>query len=139
MSAFDWHAMFAKEDTIEALARRMALPVNALVATVAEYNQSVAVKADRLGRKHMPLPILKPPFYAIEQLGTSLFSAAGLDIDGDLRVLDHRGHPIPNLYAAGEVSGCWHTCGDFIVNGGALTPAMTFGHLLGTRLLKLNT
>ena len=132
--AFETHPMFAKADTLDVLARRMGLPADAVAATVADYNRAVASGSDRFGRTYMPLPLVKPPFYAVEHLGSSVFSTAGLNIDGELRVLDSRRRPIPGLYAAGEVSGFWHTCGDFIVNGGALTPALAFGRTLGQRL-----
>jgi fumarate reductase flavoprotein subunit len=131
------HPMFARADTLEELARRMDLPAPALAATIESYNDAVAAQSDPLGRRHMPLPIARPPFYAIETHGTGVFSHAGLDIDGRLRVLDAAREPIKNLYAAGEVTGGWQCTGDVVVNGCMVTPAVTFGMLLGQKMLKI--
>jgi fumarate reductase flavoprotein subunit len=139
-SAFSRHPMFARGDTIEEVARKMALPPAALAATVKSYNQAVANKSDpKFGRTHMPLPLSKPPFYAVECLGSSVFGHAGLDIDGSLRVQTAEKQPIKNLYAAGEITGGWHCSGDVVVNGCMVTPALTFGRLLGEKLLKFRT
>lgn len=136
-SAFDTHPMFGRANSIEELARKMALPPDRLSATVASYNNAVAAQSDpEFGRKHMPLPIVRAPFYAVECLGSAIFGHAGLDIDGDLRVITADRKPINNLYAAGEVTGGWHNSGDVVVNGCMVTPAITFGRLLGSKLLN---
>lgn len=132
--AFDGHTMFAKGDSLEAIAAKLDLPADRLKKTVAQYNASVAAQSDPLGRKHLPLPIAKGPFYAVEYRGCPLYAHVGLDIDGELRVLNQAGVPIPGLYGAGEVVGGWHTNGDVVVNGGSVTPALTFGRYLGMTL-----
>lgn len=132
--AFESHPMFAKGDTIEAIAGKMNLPVDVVVDTVRRYNDGVAKGKDAFGRKHMPLPIAKGPYYAVECLGSAIYSQVGLDIDGDLRVTTRAGRPIPGLYAIGEVTGGWHTNGDVVINGGSVTPAVTFGRYLGMTL-----
>lgn len=131
------HPMFARADTLEEIARRMNLPASKLAATVKAYNEAVAKKSDPLGRKHMPLPIVKPPFYAIETHGSSVFSYAGLDVDRNLQVVTADKRPIGNLYAVGEVIGGWQCAGDVVVNGCMVTPAVTFGRLLGQRMLPI--
>jgi fumarate reductase flavoprotein subunit len=50
-------------------------------------------------------------------------------------VIGANGRPIRNLYAAGEVLGFGRTSGDAFVGGLSLTPALTFGRLLGESLL----
>jgi fumarate reductase flavoprotein subunit len=57
-------------------------------------------------------------------------------VDDELRVLDRAGAPIPNLYAAGEILGLGATSGNAFVGGMSVTPAMTFGRILGDRLAK---
>lgn len=132
------HPMFARANTIEEIARRMNLPAQKLAATVKAYNEVVAKQSDpQWGRKHMPLPVLKPPFYAVETHGTSVFSYAGLDIAKDLQVVTADKRPIGNLFAAGEVIGGWQCAGDVVVNGCMVTPAITFGRLLGERMLPI--
>ncbi len=132
------HPMFARANTIDEIARRMNLPGAKLAATVKAYNDAVAKQSDPLwGRKHMPLPVLKPPFYAVETHGTSVFSYAGLDVDKNLQVVTADKRPIGNLFAAGEVIGGWQCAGDVVVNGCMVTPAITFGRLLGLRMLPI--
>ena len=65
-----------------------------------------------------------------------MLSPAGLKVDAQLRVLGAKSRPIPNLYAAGEVLGFSRTSGNAFVGGLSLTPALTFGKLLGEKLLK---
>ena len=56
-------------------------------------------------------------------------------MDRRLRVIGANGRPIRNLSAAGEVLGFGRTSGDAFVGGLSLTPALTFGRLLGDSLL----
>ena len=53
----------------------------------------------------------------------------GLQIDGDARVLDTDGNPIPGLYAAGEVTGGIH--GSNRLGGNALVDIHVFGRIAG--------
>jgi fumarate reductase flavoprotein subunit len=121
--------------TIEELAAKMGIDPSALAQTIEAYNRGIADRTlDPVGRHHRPLPIAHAPFYAVRHVGWSITSFAGVKIDGDLRVLDKEGTPIPNLYAAGEIVGLGSTCGDAFSGGMSVTPAMTFGRLLGTSL-----
>jgi succinate dehydrogenase/fumarate reductase flavoprotein subunit len=45
---------------------------------------------------------------------------------------------VPNLYAIGEVIGAGATSGAAYTNGMLVTPAITFGRLLGARLAGLS-
>ncbi|MYE48835.1 MAG: FAD-binding protein [Gammaproteobacteria bacterium] len=81
-------------------------------------------------------PIGTPPFYAIKAVGFTVISPAGIDVDSDLRVLREDGSAIPNLYAAGEALGFSKLSGNAFVGGMSLTPAITFGRLLGRDILR---
>lgn len=106
-----------------------------LCGTVDEYNAAVARGVDPdFGRTHLPAPIVRPPFYAIRNHGIALVTFAGLDIDDRFRVRDAVGRPIPHLYAVGEVIGAAATCGQSFCSGMLVTPAITFGRLLGRML-----
>jgi glycine/D-amino acid oxidase-like deaminating enzyme len=106
-----------------------------LCDTVERYNSAVARGVDPdLGRMHLPAPIARPPFYAIRNHGIALVTFAGLDIDDRFRVRDGVGRPIPHLYAVGEVIGAAATCGQSFCSGMLVTPAITFGRLLGRAL-----
>ncbi len=130
------HNAFFKADTIETLAKVCGLPADTLAASVADYNQGLAVGMDRFGRKHLPKPISQGPFYAIRQQGGALSTTGGLAVDPNLKVLNQKGQPIPNLFAAGEVIGAGQTMGDAAVGGMMVTPALTFGRLLGQTILQ---
>lgn len=134
---FDSHMMYARAATLEEAARKMGLPAERVVATVAEFNRGQAKGADRFGREHMPLPIVQPPFYVVETYTNGVFTFAGLDVDERLRVIAADRRPVANLYAAGEVIGGWQCAGDVVINGCMVTPAITFGRLLGERLLSV--
>ncbi len=135
---FDTHPMFARAESLEALALTAGVDPEGLRMTVEAYNRDVrADHTDALGRDHRPLPIAEPPFYAITQLGSSATSSTGVVIDDRLRVVRGDGSPIPNLYAAGEVLGSGATMGAGFAPGMMLTPALTLGRLLGERLIRL--
>lgn len=127
--------MFYKADTIEELAAAAQIDPNGLLATIADYNRGQGDGSDSFGRKHLPLPIVEPPFYAIELQGWLLTSFAGVAVDTDLRVIRKDGTPIPNLYAAGELLGNGQLMGRSYCGGMQVTPALTFGRLLGQKLL----
>jgi predicted oxidoreductase len=122
-------------DSIEELARAAGIDEAGLVATVAAYNRAVAAGHDpEFGRTYLPAPIEKPPFYAIRNHAITLVTFQGLDIDDTFAVVSESGQPIPGLYAIGEVIGAGATCGNSFCSGMLVTPALTFGRLLGTRL-----
>jgi fumarate reductase flavoprotein subunit len=109
-----------------------------LAQTVKAYNGALANgKPDALGREMRSMSIAKPPFYAIRAQTWTIVSFAGLAVDGRLRVINQSGEPVPNLYAAGEVIGGAATTGQAYTNGMFVTPALTFGRLLGDRILPL--
>ena len=139
LEAFGGHPMFYRADTLEDLAARAGVGADNLVRTVARFNQGVRTGHDLFGREHKPLPVAKPPFYAIRVQGYSVTSTVGLAVDPQLRVIRQGGEPIPNLYAAGELLGSGQTMGRAACGGMMITPALTFGRLLGQRMLGLDT
>ena len=102
-----------------------------------DYNRAQAGGRDSLGREHLPLPIAKPPFYAIRMQGYYLLDTAGLAVDPRLRVIMRDRTPIPNLYAAGELIGMAALQGRSYCGGMSVTPALAFGRLLGESILPL--
>lgn len=121
--------------TLGALAEAAGIDPAGLVATVERYNSFVAAGADAdFGRTYLPAPLRTPPFYALRNHGIALITFAGLDIDANFQVRRENGSPIANMYAVGEVIGAAATCGQSFCSGMLLTPAITFGRLLGRRL-----
>ena len=132
---FNDRADYRSADTVEGLAGAIGVDPTALTATVDAYNDALVKGApDPLGRKHRPRPLSEPPFYAVRHRGWSIVGFAGLGVDGMLRIVNADGRPITGLYAAGEVLGLGATAGNAFVGGMSVTPAMTFGRLLGQRL-----
>jgi len=125
---------FLTAGTLADLAARAGIDAAGLERAVTGYNYGVATGADFFGRRHLPRPIAEPPFHAIRMQASAISSTVGLAVDGELRVVRRDGSPIPNLYAAGEALGSSQTMGKAACGGMMVTPAMTFGRLLGERL-----
>lgn len=75
-------------------------------------------------------PLIEPPFFAIEVGVGCLGTKGGPRTDGDARVLDLSGEPIPGLYAAGNAMGGVTGMG-YGGAGGTIAPALVFGWLAG--------
>ncbi len=127
---------FYSGDTIAALAKKAGIDAAGLAETVAAYNKAQAGGTDALGRKYMPLPIAKGPFYAVEMYSWGLTAYAGVAVDGELRVVKQDGSPIKGLYAAGELLGMGQMMGKSVCGGMSVTPALSLGRLLGMKILK---
>ena len=132
--AFDKYPTMHKADSLGELAAKAGIDGEALKASVAEYNAARGGD-DPLGREHRPRPIEKAPFYAIRIQGSSISSVVGLAVNRELQVIDMDKRPIAGLYAAGELLGAGQTMGNAAVGGMMVMPAMTFGRLLGQRVL----
>lgn len=134
---FGRHPAFVKAKTLAELARKLGVPAANLRRSVAEYNRAVDRGHDARFDKHFLIRrIERAPFYGIRAQGITVLSPAGLRVDRQLRVLGRSGRPIRNLYAAGEVLGFGRTSGNAFVGGLSLTPALTFGKLLGESILQ---
>ena len=132
---FGNHPNFVKGNTLEELAIGLGVPFDSLSETIQTYNASVDSKNDEEFNKFFLIrKIVNPPFYGIKAMGITVLSPAGLAVDKELRVLSNGGQIIPNLYAGGEILGLGRTSGNAFVGGLSLTPALTFGKLLGERL-----
>lgn len=132
-----WHTA----DTLEELAARIGVPADALVATVARFNELAANGVDEdfdrggeaydrffFGGGSPLVPIEQGPFHAaafgISDLGTK----GGLRTDTAARVLDADDRPIPGLYAAGNTMAA--PSGTVYPGGGnPIGTSMLFSHL----------
>ncbi len=135
---FNTRKFFHKANTLEELAKLAGFDAKNIGPTVAEYNAGQKAGKDKLGRSHMPLPLVKAPFYAIKLHSWKFMGFGGLAVDKELRVIKQDGTPIPNLYAAGEIIGSAATMGRSHCGGMCVTPALTFGRLLGSKMLKFS-
>lgn len=128
---------FLSSDSLAGLAIKAGIDPAALENTVEGYNYGVDTGNDFFGRHHLPVRIQRGPFYALRMQGAATSSAVGLAVNDRLQVIRPDGVPIPNLYAAGELLGSGQTMGKAACGGMMVTPAMTFGRLLGDRILPL--
>lgn len=134
---YQTHPMFSRAMTLEELAFRAGINASSLRRNIDDYNRrQQTAQADRFGRTHRPMTIEKAPFYAIAMQGWTLVSFAGLSVNRNFQVLNPQRKAISNLYAIGEVIGAGATSGAAYTNGMLVTPAITFGRLLGSALAR---
>ncbi|MDE0800023.1 MAG: FAD-dependent oxidoreductase [Rhodospirillaceae bacterium] len=129
--------MFYVAGSIAALAEKAGLPATTLEETVNSYNIGQASEKDSFGREIMPRPITDGPFYAIRSQAMSVSSTVGLKVNTNLEVVRGDGSPVIGLYAAGESLGQGAMMGSSFCGGMLVTPALTFGKMLGQRLLPI--
>ena len=132
----------AEASTLEELARKLEIDVDGFVRTVREYNAAVqpgafnpAVK-DGKSTKGLTPPksnwaqtIDAPPYLGYAVTTGISFTFGGLRITSEAQVIDCEQHPIPGLYACGELVG-----GLFYNNypgGAGLMAGSVFGRLAG--------
>jgi tricarballylate dehydrogenase len=108
----------AEAGTLEELARKLEIDVDGFVRTVREYNAAVqpgpfnpAVKDGKgtVGiappKSNWAQPIDTPPYLGYAVTTGITFTFGGLRISPEARVIDCEQHPIPGLYACGELVG----------------------------------
>ena len=122
-------------DSIEDLAAKTTLPFDQLSKTIAGYNDMVDNGEDPdFGRTYLKHKISKGPFYAVKVFASLLVTFGGLTVNENLQMVDKNGNVMPGLYAAGEVLGLGATSGNAFCSGMAITPAISFGRILGRQL-----
>jgi fumarate reductase flavoprotein subunit len=120
-----------KADTIEELAEQIGVDPEVLKATHDEFNAfAEAGKDEDFGRTLFGKPLVTAPFFASTRVPTVHHTMGGIEITLDAEVLDVDGNVIPNLYAAGEVTGGIH--GSNRLGGNALVDIHVFGRIAGT-------
>lgn len=119
-----------REDSLEALAEEIGVPVDTFVETVETYNRYFEEGYDPdFGKTTWTKKVNEPPFYAYETSPIVHTTLGGLHINTEAQVYDRRGEIIPGLYAAGEVTGGIH--GMDRVGGTAFTCLAAFGKIAG--------
>lgn len=135
LARFGKHAAYVHSHTLDGLASKCYMNVQSLHQSVAQYNEAVAHGNDAFGRSHLPASIEHSPFYAIRHQGVTLRCWSGLEVDASLRVVGTNREPMKGLYAIGEILGGSAMSGDSFASGMSITPALTFGRLLGSQFL----
>jgi succinate dehydrogenase/fumarate reductase flavoprotein subunit len=138
--------------TLPQLADKLGIDADALAKTVERFDRHARSGEDpdfgrgtnpysrNLGDPDVhPNPCVGPvgagPYYALRIYPGSIGTARGVETDGDARVLDAEGKPVPGLYACGNdmhsVMG-----GTYPGPGITLGPALTFGYSAGMHIAK---
>jgi fumarate reductase flavoprotein subunit len=117
--------------TLGELAQKCEIDVGNCENAVHLFNAGVHGTPDEFGRTTFLAPIQEAPFYALRVNASSLISFGGLAVNSDLQVLNAEGAPIHGLYAAGEILGAAATSGNAFCGGMLITPAISFGRILG--------
>ena len=124
-----------RAETIDELANKINLPIDVLTNTIKEFNGYVDNGEDPdFGRTYLENKIEKAPFYAIKVFASLLVTFGGIQVNESLQVVNEQGVGMTGLYAAGEVLGLGATSGNAFCSGMAITPALSFGRILGREL-----
>ncbi|MEG0240443.1 FAD-binding protein [Anaerorhabdus sp.] len=149
-----WNMLYAKEgapgyskvvkaNSIEELAEKINVPVDALTKTIADYNTAVDSKGtDEFGRKYdgevnaYNLAVNKiegETYYAVPLKALVVITLGGVSVNDKMQVLDETGNAIPGLYAAGEiVGGIW---GKFASGGTGVMGPLVFGNIAAENVM----
>lgn len=133
-------------NTLADLAKRIQVPVDALISTLESYNQACSgdnwkpLELDGLKTKDLAppksnwaCPLNEAPFHAYPIVSANVFTFGGLKVDENARVLHSDGYPIENLYAAGEIIGSyWGT----YTGATSVLKGMVFGRKAGLHASK---
>ena len=120
------------------LAEAYGVPVATLNQTLIIYNKAIAEGTpDEFGK---PLdqgvrPLRTPPYYAMRLWPKLHYTPGGIGINSKAQVINLHGHPIPGLFAAGEVCGGIH--GASRLSTCALTECLVFGRIAGQEAASL--
>ncbi len=102
--------------TLDELATKMGVPVDALKKTIETYNASVDGAKDPLGRQIFNKCFETAPYYFMKVSPGYLSTNGGVRIDEFARVVKKDGAIIPGLYATGDATGGYrpygYVCGD---------------------------
>jgi len=132
----------ARADTLEDLARQLAVPEAALVRTVREFNAACRVgRFDHAvlddchtggltpGKTHWARPIDTPPLHGYTLKPGVTFTYLGVRVD-DRAAVQFAGAPSANLFAAGEVMA-GNVLGQGYTAGVGMTIGTVFGRIAG--------
>lgn len=117
-------------DTLSGLATVLGLPADALEQAVAGIPADGT--PDAFGRVFPAAPRLAPPFLGVRVTGALFHTQGGLVVNPEARVLDTRGDPFPNLFAAGGAACGVSGDGDAgYLSGNGLLTAVVLGRAAG--------
>lgn len=95
-------------DTLEELAEKIGVPVDAFVETINTYNADAEAGTDSAFNKdpQYMIPLGEAPYYAFKLSSIIVNTNGGIRVDHDCRVVDQSFTPVAGLYATGlTISG----------------------------------
>ena len=120
-----------KFDSLEALADEFGIPLDGLEQQIEEWNTYVEQGEDEQYGKYISddvAPLDTAPWYAARLWPKIHHTMGGVEINVDTEVIEDD-EPIPNLYAAGEVTGGVH--GGCRLGSVATADCLVYGRLAG--------
>lgn len=124
-----------KADTLEELADFFNIDKETFVNTIKEYNNDISDGSDdSLKRGGSLRTIAQGPFYIQKVAPSTHHTMGGIKINEQAQVISTEGNIIPNLYAAGEVTGGIH--GTNRLGGNAITDIVVMGRIAAQNLTK---
>jgi succinate dehydrogenase/fumarate reductase flavoprotein subunit len=116
-----------RRETLRDLAEAIGLDAAALEASVARWNRHAESGTDPdFGRRKMLVPLVKPPFYAVELSPSMLNTQGGPRRNERAQIVRPDGTPIPRLYSAGELGSIY---GDLYQGTGNIGECLAFGRI----------
>lgn len=116
--------------TVEELAKAIEVDAANLTSTLEKWNGYVEKQNDPdFSRKSFASPLNTAPYYAIKVSPGVHHTMGGIKINANAEVLSTSDAVIPNLYAAGEVTGGVH--GANRLGGNAVADIVVFGRIAG--------
>ncbi|ADK79986.1 FAD-dependent oxidoreductase [Sediminispirochaeta smaragdinae] len=99
--------LICKADSWEALAQQMAVPTDALLATIKEYNGYCEAGVDTMFSKDPSRLIAfgEGPYYACKTVGGMLTTIGGVEVNEKMEVVGTKHAVIPGLYCIGADAG----------------------------------
>lgn len=126
-----------KADSIMELAKKTGLPYENLLTTINDFNRKVAIGKDEdFGRTYLENKVSQAPYYALLIHASVLVTFGGIKANKELQLIDKTGNILEGLYGAGEFLGLGATSGNAFCSGMAITPALSFGRILGKNLSR---
>ncbi len=125
---YDKKGFLVTGKTLEEIAEKLGMNESVLKQTVETYNKAQASARDsEFGRKDMACSLKTGPYYAVEIEPAIHHTMGGLVINTRGQVMNENNEVIPNLYAAGEVTGGVH--GDNRLGGNSVADITIFGKI----------
>ena len=129
--------VFTMGSTIKEAAEAAGIDGNALTKTIEKFNTYVEDGEDKdfhRAKEYLTSTFAEGNIYIVEQKARYATTMGGLDVDGNLQVVDTNGKVIDGLYAAGEIIG--GVMGDDSPSGANNGWALTSGKYVADYLSK---